>query len=241
MTARLAAPAPALSALLVRASEPPRPPAHSLVRLPSGARARVPQKRAVKAGALGACVAAMRAHPDDALAQQHACGALWSLSLLPEHKGLAAGAGAIEAVVFALNRHPAHAGVQHEARRLPSLCLTSVRSLCLFGRVSFLLFLNASVVSPSSMQGCGALWTLAVTAENQHAATQAGALEAAVSALANHGGDPSVQEAACGAIANIAWSRVDIQVRRYAPGSSSLLYLGSGESRDPPGVCPCYA
>lgn len=60
---------------------------------------------------------------------------------------------------------------------------------------------------PSALsQGCGALWTLAVTAGNQHIATAAGAVEAAVSALANHLKDPSVQVRSGAERSGVEWS-----------------------------------
>lgn len=85
----------------------------------------------MQAGGLEVCVEAMQRLPDDAGTQQQACGAIWSLSLLQEHKGRSATAGSIEAVILALNRHPGHAGVQHEVRRDPLLLSVPPLSMCI--------------------------------------------------------------------------------------------------------------
>ena len=66
--------------------------------------------------------------------------------------------------------------------------------------------------------GCGALWELAVNAENRVAIAAAGGVEAVVAAMRAHAADAMVQQNGCGALASLAANSAENKVAIAAAG-----------------------
>jgi hypothetical protein len=162
------------------------------------------------AGGLCAVLDAMRAHPArSAAVQEAACGALRRITHAAENKVAAGRAGAIRAVVTAMNAHGAYASVQEQACAALAVMAVNddnVAKACSFGAIEAVVTaMNAHGAHAGvQAQACWALRNLtADNDDNQAKAGSAGAIEAVVAAAHTHGVHARVQEHACRALVSL--------------------------------------
>ena len=185
----------------------------------------------VGAGAVGALVAALRAHAASSagLAVQ-ACGALRNIAGTDPGKEACNKEDAAAAIVAALAAHRGAAGVGVALEACKALCniacMDDGQEACLAaGAVSAAVATltafadNAEVVE----QACTALANIVGSSSSVEAVEAAGAVAALVAVLKAHAGVPSVVEEACGALSNMAFACSPCAESFTAPGVIPVL------------------
>jgi len=72
-------------------------------------------------------------------------------------------------------------------------------------------------------QGCGALWNLAVNADNQIKIAEQGGIDVTLEAMRTHRSHAGAQEAGCWALLNIGWSNQNLQKQIKNAGAEALV------------------
>ena len=177
----------------------------------------------------------MRERAADTHMQQAACAALFKLAFDAPARQEIGGAGGVEAIVQAMDRHPAACTLQEEAcAALGNLAhgqLENRARIVASGGAAAVVRTMTGVhrgVPNLSWKGCAALWTLAggEPSEGCHAAIgEAGGIAAVLSTLRQHRAVEFVQEKGCGALANLALS--DVQQSAILEGGGLSLVVAA--------------
>jgi hypothetical protein len=199
--------------------------------------AKLDARTAVRAGALPAVVAAMRAYAADAQLQQRGADVLINLSA--QHLERAEAAGALQVHVSAIVAHPGHEGAQSSCCWALA-CVADIdapKVVAAGGLAALVGVLGA----PSTRAGTVKWASLALIALSRHEASlhsllAAGCLDATVAALAAHGGS---DEEACAACCRLLFATAGVTPRgppvtRPPPAAvaDAVLTAASGHPRD---------
>lgn len=164
-----------------------------------------------EAGGIATIVDVMKAHMAVPGVQETCCGALRTLGALPANKAAVADAGAAVRAVAAMRRHPEHPAVQMSSVGLISSLvsdLDSQRRASSAGAVEVVVeSLRNNPKATKLHQACFQVLSALVAAnsENKARAATAGAVQAALLSLAQHGGEdaPALAMAALDVVASV--------------------------------------
>ena len=164
-----------------------------------------------EAGGISVIVDVMKAHMAAPGVQETCCGALRTLGAHPANKAAVIEAGAAVRAVAAMRRHPEHPAVQMSSIGLISSLvsdLDSQRRASSAGAVEVVVeCLRNNPKAVKLHQACFAVLSALVAAnsETKARASAAGAVPAALSSLATHGGEdaPGLAEAALDVVASV--------------------------------------
>ena len=138
-------------------------------------------------------IAAMISHPTSVAVQEACCGTMKSLVVNPSNRDKAVRLGAVDATVYALNRHVAVAGVAEEG--CGALCNLTIdakkRKVSLavpHGATSVVAAMRCHLANLEVQEaGCAALWSLAeADSRNPGLAVESGAADAVAAAMQAH-------------------------------------------------------
>lgn len=184
----------------------------------------------MSAGGVEAVVAAMSAHPEDAIVQASGCGALTQIGAehhwapatpetgttqengTPVNTLRIANAWGVEAVVSAMQHHPEDAIVQASGcgalQNIGVAERTELRIAEVGGVEAVVAAMDGFPEDPDvQASGCGALQNIGIPSrETELRIAKSGGLEAIVMAMGNHAEDPMIQACGCGALQNVSFA-----------------------------------
>lgn len=176
-------------------------------------------------------VVSMIVNPMDVGVQCQALVALRNLCVKDdENKVLLANAGAIDAIIQAMQNHRDEVQIQARASWVLSVIGVNEDNKLYIGENGGSECIVRSMWDyPDDLgiqeKGCRALWTLSVKTQNRDSILDVDGISAIIVAMKNHASEPDIQERGCGVLCNMAANDDDIKVQIVDEGALEAIVM----------------